>query len=75
MTEYRTFFCLIRENPFRVYFLGWGFERPRRDESRKPRSFDSEIAAREIKKHLRGEPVLIERRSKVLKRMKEDYDV
>lgn len=48
----KTFWCLYREDPFRVLFEDGLFEEPRRDESREPRVYDTEADARFIIKHL-----------------------
>lgn len=68
----KTFWCLYRESPFRLLFEDGKFESPRRDESRKPRPFDTEADARFIVKHLR-ERTFVAKRSYLRQRMRNDH--
>lgn len=65
-------FGLYRENPFRLYFEGAAFDQPKLDETRKPRAFPSEEAARAIMKHLH-ERTFVAKLSYLRQRIKYDY--
>jgi hypothetical protein len=71
-------YCLYRDNPFRVYFTGYGFQRPRRDEWRRPRTYKSIAAASLIALHLYHENGVFPAIAKIeflKRRMKYDFDI
>lgn len=73
----RTLYCLYRNNPFRVYFEGHGFQRPKQDEGRSLRCYTTEKAALFLAYHLpreQGVPVLVTDRTSILRRIKNDFE-
>lgn len=75
-------YCLYQDFPFRVYFRGLGFQRPRKDEKRLVRSYNSEGLAKiglklivhSHKLNIEDDPILITKRENLINRMKYDWE-